>query len=342
MRTSQIIRLALAAAGLLPGQGCDRPVDKVSAELIVMGGIPVHVTAYEIGKQRFAEAVEGYRIRVQAIEAAMSVYRSESLVSRANRGEEVVLDDDTVAVLNASIRCARATRGAFDPTVGPLVELWKSAEADDALPSSEALVAARARVGWRRLRLSAEPPHRLSLDDGTMLVLGAVAKGYAADVGAEMLRLHGISRGLVEFGGDLVVFDDADRPRPFTIGIRHPRDGARLLARLRVDRGAVVTSGDSERYVEIQGMRYGHIVNPRTGFPTDGVMSATVLAPTGADADAFATALVVLGEEAGLELVEQTPELEAVLVVADPAQDTGFRVALSTGVGQRFERVGDG
>ena len=301
-----------------------------------MGGIPVHVTAWNVEPGRFETAVAACRRRIQAIEAAMSVYRANSLVSRANRGETVELDEDTAAVVRAGLGVARGTGGAFDPTVGPLVDLWKTAGREQRMPVADEVAAARKLVGWERVRVSNDEPPRLSLEDGARIDFGGVAKGRAADAGLEVLQVHGIDRALVELGGDLALCDRSEDPRPFTIGIRHPLGGGRLLGRLQIADGGVVTSGSAERFVEIDGERYGHIVDPRTGYPVAGVLSATVMAPTSVEADAAATALMVLGPEAGLELVAADPDLEAVLAVIDPSAPEGFRVEASAGAAPLF------
>lgn len=329
-------RFTSVIVAVLAVTACARTEERLSAEFFVMGGIPVHVTAWDVEPGRFEKAVAACRHRIQAIEAAMSVYRANSLVSRANRGETVVLDQDTAAVVRAGLGAARRTGGAFDPTVGPLVDVWKTAGRDQRLPSADEVAAARNLVGWKRVLVSLDEPPRLRLEAGARIDLGGVAKGRAADAGLEVLRSHGIERALVELGGDLALFDRSKAPRPFTIGVRHPLDGDRLLGRLQVADGGVVTSGSAERYVEIGGERYGHVVDPRTGYPVEGVLSATVTAPSSADADAAATALMVLGPKAALVFVASNPDLEAVLVVDDPSEPEGFRIEVSAGAAGRF------
>jgi thiamine biosynthesis lipoprotein len=327
--------LSIVAASLVL-TGCSRTEERLSAEFFVMGGLPVHVTAWDVEARRFERAVADCRRRIQTIEAAMSVYRDNSLVSRANRGEKVELDEATAAVVRIGLAVARRTGGAFDPTVGPLVQLWQAAGQQQQLPTTDEIEAACDLVGWDRVLVSLDEPPRLRLEAGARIDLGGVAKGLAADAGLEVLQAHGIRRALVELGGDLALFDRSDDPRPFTIGVRHPLDGDRLLGRLQVADGGVVTSGSAERFVEIGGARYGHIVDPRTGYPVEGVLSATVIAPTSAEADAVATALMVLGPEAALDFVASDPAIEAVLVVDDPSLPEGFRVEVSAGAAGRF------
>jgi thiamine biosynthesis lipoprotein len=331
--------LAAALGVLVPA--CKGKVEKASVSFHAMGGIPIHVRGWDVEEQRFAEWVEAYRLEVQRLEAAMSVWRENSTISKANRaaGQALELDGHTAAVVAAALRWAHETGGAFDPTVGPLVALWKEAEKSGTAPSPAALDRVLQRIGPHRVRLSQKDGRwLLRLAPGTALDLGGLAKGYFADVGVRWLRAQGVARAVVELGGDLAAYDDRPRPQPFRVGVRHPFRKDALLGTLRVDAGGVVTSGDYERGVTIGGKRYNHIIDPRTGRPAEGVHAVTLLAPDGMTADALATGVLVLGPEAGLALVERIEGVEALLVVADPDAPDGWRVVMSAGLVDRFTR----
>ena len=341
-RAALLVLCALALAG---GIGCADKVARMTLEFQAMGGVPIHVTAWDVGESHFKELVEAYRLEVQRLESLMSTYRENSLLSLANRanGSAVHLDEHTATVLAEALRLARLTGGAFDPTVGPLVQLWKEAGETGRPPGPAELARALQRVGYVRARLSRPGPGQrtLHLEPGTALDLGGVAKGYFADVGVRWLRQNGLRRAIVELGGDLVAFDDrpaeGGRER-FRIGVRHPFVKGDFLGVLHVDGGAIVTSGDYERGFEIAGRRYNHIIDPRSGQPSTGVHSVTLTAARGVQADALATGVLVLGEEAGLALVERTPGVEAILVIDDAQAPGGWRVVTSSGIGDRFER----
>ncbi len=328
--------LLIGLLTLLTAGACERAPKRLTAEFYAMGGIPVHVTAYQADRGDFLEAVESFREKVQALEAQLSVYRDNSLLSRAARGEAVELTPEALAVINDALRFSQETGGGFDPTVGPLVSLWKQAEKRGAPPGKDELLEALNLTGINRVHLEKQNNRTvLSLDPGTRLDLGGIAKGYFADLGTRMLMSAGVRRGLVELGGDLVAFDRSEDPAPFQIGVRHPRDQHKLLGKLKLQGGGVVTSGDYQRYVEIAGKRYSHIIDPRTGMPAGELCAVTLTADTGARADALATAVVVLGPEEGLKLVERLPGVEALLVIELPAG--GLRVLKSSGVGDRFD-----
>ena len=352
-RRPALVALLVAALALAVLAGaCKGRVEKATVTFQAMGGVPIHVTGWDVEEERFGELVEAYRLEVQRLEAAMSNWQENSTVSKANHanGNPVPLDGHTAAVVAASLRWAKETDGAFDPTVGPLVGLWKEAAKERKLPGAAALDRARQRVGVERVHLERATHEKggdawsLRLEPGTEIDLGGIAKGYFADVGVRWLRQNGVQRAVVELGGDLVAYDDREPPQPFRIGVRDPfykmREfpGDGILGVLRVDGGSVVTSGDYERGADIDGHRYNHIVDPRTGTPAEGVHSVTLVAPDGTSADALATGVLVLGPVAGMALVERLPGVEAILVVDDKHAPNGWRILSSSGIGDRFER----
>jgi thiamine biosynthesis lipoprotein len=167
---------------------------------------------------------------------------------------------------------------------------------------------------------------------GMRLGFGAVGKGFAADRVATTLRAAGFSNFIIDAGGDLVLSGQRGRS-PWNIGIRHPRS-VRLLATARLTGCAIATSGDYEQYLVVDGVRYGHIIDPRTGWPVREVASVVVVAPRGADADALATGLFVLGPEDGLELVEKISSVEALFVMGDGTMRTSTGLELQ---GEKLE-----
>ena len=343
MKVQRILAAALLLSAL--ASGCASKKERLTLEFHAMGGVPIHVTAWDVTEADFQELVEAYRLEVQRLESLMSTHRASSVLSQANRakgGAAVHLDEHTAAVVADALRHARLTDGAFDPTVGPLIQLWKEAAKAGRPPGPGALARARQRVGHARVRLTQPPSGQrtLHLEPGTALDLGGIAKGYFADVGARWLRKNGVQRALVELGGDLMAFDD--RPdsvrQPFRVGVRHPFTKGELLGVLQLDGGAVVTSGDYERGFTIGDRRYNHILDPRTGQPAEGVHAVTLTAPDAMAADALATGVLVLGETAGLALVERLPGVEALFVVDDPHAPGGWRIVPSSGIGKRFRR----
>jgi thiamine biosynthesis lipoprotein len=264
-------------------------------------------TADETAARRASEAAFA---RVAALDAALSDYEPESelmrLCARAG-GPPVPVGADLFEVLRAALEMARRSDGAFDPTVNPVVRLWRRARRERKLPEPETLERARRLVDWRKVRLDPEARSVQLLAPGLKLDLGGIAKGFAADEALRVVKAQGIESALAAVAGDIVVGEPPPGSEGWRIGIApldDPNAAPERFLSLR-DR-AVSTSGDAERFVEIGGTRYAHIVDPRTGLGVVERASVTVVAPDGATADSLATTVYVLGPARGLELVDCT------------------------------------
>lgn len=336
-----LLALALPAAAACRREAAAPPrAPRLEAELLAMGGIPIHLRAWDADPAAFAAAVEGFRAEIERQESILSKHRAESTLSRLHRaaGAPVPVEGDTLRLLELAAEYAAETGGTFDPTVGPVLDVWQAAARAGVEPDAAELAAARAGVGMHRVHTTGDQlaGGTVRLDPPTTLDLGAIAKGWFADLGLARLRAAGVRRGLVELGGDLSAYDDRPQPEPFRIGVRDPDRPNGLLGVLRFDGGSVVTSGDYERGYDVGDRHYNHIVDPRTGRPVAGLRAVTLQAPTGARADALATAVMVLGERDGWAFVTRTPDVEALLVVDDPAAPGGLRLRATPGLRERF------
>jgi FAD:protein FMN transferase len=252
--------------------------------------------------------------RLSQVEEETTSYRADAVLVRMAEGKPTELSADADAILSQALDVAGETDGMFDPTAGALVHAWGFPEHAH-LPDSTAVDEARARVGRQRLRRTGE--RIWTAEPGTEADLGGIAKGWGVDAAADELAGTG-GACLVNVGGDLAVRGTKPGGAPWRIGVQDPRDPSRLFVTLALSGNrAVATSGDYQRYVDVDGVRYHHLLDPRTGWPARGVHSATVIAPTCALADAWATAAFVMGAEAGLAALEREPELEGVLVGID-------------------------
>ena len=254
--------------------------------------------------------------RIDTLNQRLSDYLSDSELSRlsatAGQGRAVPVSDDLWTVLKAAQHLAEQTDGAFDVTVGPLTRLWRWAMRRERLPPEDRLDEARQAVGYRHLALDSAARAVCLKKPGMRLDLGGIAKGFAVDEALGVLQAHGLTRVLVDGGGDLRLGD----PPPGTPGWRVEVSGvttdgktvqeARFLARK-----AVATSGATYRFVEVDGVRYSHLLDPRTGMGLTVERLVTVVAPTGMQADALASALSVLGPDDGLALAAGLPEVAA-------------------------------
>ncbi len=257
-------------------------------------GMPVHLLLYAPAGEGASAARQAFRA-IARLEDIMSDYRPASELRRvsATHGRCTPVSEPLFAVLGTALTVARATDGAFDPTVGPLVTLWRESRRTARLPSRAAIADARRRVGWRHVALDASRRCVRLARAGMRLDLGGVAKGFILQAALDTLRAHGVSRALLEAGGDIVVGD----PPPGRRGWHVDAPGADAAVKERavaLANAAIATSGPTAQFVEIAGVRYSHVVDPRTGVGLTTGAVATVVADHGATADALATALTVL------------------------------------------------
>ena len=267
---------------------------------------------------------------LDGVVAQMSTWDDASDLSRYNRAERgwQVLPADCFHVLRHALRLAADTGGAYDPTVGPLVNAWGFGPPPHASepPAASAIDALRQRCGWQRIRLD-EPARRAWQPGGAYLDLSAIAKGYGVDRAARALDDAGVTHYLVEVGGELRARGWRPDGRPWRVAIEVPDGSDDHALALALQSGGIATSGDYRRYRRAAGGRYAHTLDPRTGRPVDnGVASVTVVHDESCMlADALATALTVLGEREGLAYARQR-RLAALFIVRD---GTRLRLAAS-------------
>jgi thiamine biosynthesis lipoprotein len=246
------------------------------------------------------------------IDASMSTYRSDSELSRFNTADTTEwfpVSADMIEVIDHALQVSETSRGAFDITVGPLVNLWGFGPdlQADRVPTDQQIQSEMARVGYQRVHIRRQPP-ALRKDLETVYVdLSAVAKGYAVDRVADHLEQLGITNYMVEVGGELRLKGHNERGTPWQIAVEEPSTGERkIYGIMQLDNQGVATSGDYRNYFEIDGQHYSHTIDPRTGRSVDhDLASVTVIARTSMHADAMATALLVAGPDAGLKLAQQ-------------------------------------
>ena len=254
-------------------------------------------------------AIEAATERVRQIEEEMSAFLPGSDVSRigAEAGVGAVsVGADTIAVLGEARRVSLLSEGAFDVTARPLSRLWEACRTDARLPADEEVEAARALVGWDDLTLDARAGTARLARRGQAVDLGGIAKGYAADEVARVLRGHGIGHALVDLGGNVIAVGPRPDGSPWRIGIQNPAaPTGTYLATIGIADETVVTSGVNERFFVLGSRRYHHVIDPRTGWPSEsGLLSLTLVGPRSMSADALATALLVMGLERGVPLAQ--------------------------------------
>jgi thiamine biosynthesis lipoprotein len=270
-------------------------------------GVEVRIVLYAADEPQARSAARAAFARIAELEDIMSDYRSESELRRLERraGEWGSVSEPLFHILTRSVEIAASTNGAFDPTVGPIVALWRESRRTRRFPDPRMLDSARALVDWRRIELDSSGRRVRLATAGMRLDLGGIAKGYILQQAIETLRHRSIPSSLIEGGGDIAL---GDAP-PGTTGwkITLP-ESAVALANV-----SIATSGPQSQFVEIAGKRYSHIVDPRTGLGLTNNLSATVIATDGALADALATALTVSDAAAAARLQKRYPAVRGVM-----------------------------
>jgi FAD:protein FMN transferase len=269
------------------------------------------------------------------IDAMMSDYKQDSELSKVNHeafAGPVKVSPELFEILEKSVTYSKLTNGAFDITVGPLVDLWHKAGETNTMPDNDALVSAKGRVGYEKLILDANVQTVRFAVDEMRLDLGAIAKGHAVDKAVEAMRRCGASGGMVDAGGDIRCFGMHANKEIWSIGLEDPRsaninetDSVSMV--LKLENMAVTTSGDYRRFVTVGGKKVSHIIDASTAAGADKLSSDTIIAAKAIDADALSTAVNVLGVEKGLALIESLEGVEAILITAGP----DYRVVKSRG-----------
>ncbi len=260
------------------------------------------------------------------VDSLMSNWTTTSEVARLNREAALgatPVEPEVARVIQASLEVGRESAGAFDITVEPLVRAWGFIGGPPRVPTPEGAEAARRLVGTQHLAFDRAARTRRFEQDGMKIDLGGIAKGYAVDVAAESLRAHGVPDALVDMSGNMFPLGHPAGADSWRIGIRDPRDRIPYFARLPLRGEAVATSGKYEQFVAAGGRTYGHIMDPRTGRPAEGLIAVTVLAPSAMAADAWGTALFVLGPVEAKRIAKQRTDLSVLLIEPGPnALDT--------------------
>lgn len=293
--------------------GCAPTLQRHAEQRRVMG-VDARIVCYAPDAATARRALDAAFARITALDAALSDWRDDSelaaLVAAAD-GTPRVVSPDLAAALRAAIAIAEESGGAFDPSIAPLTALWRRARRDGVSPDPHEIAAARARVGWRRVRI--EPDGRVALEPGTALDLGGIGKGFAADAALAALRASGVPRAIVDLGGDLVAGAAPPGRRAWRIALVTGHETAALELDL-VDR-AVATSGDAEQRIVIEGRSAAHLLDPARGLGLSEGFATTVIAPRGAEADALATAIAVMPETRAAALLAARGAVARVLRV---------------------------
>jgi FAD:protein FMN transferase len=280
--------------------------------------VPIRIVLYASDNAIASAAARAAFARFHALGVVMSDYDPDSELRRlcdtSSGGKPVHVSDDLWRVLERALQLSERSDGAFDATIGPLVRLWRSARHTKELPLAESLAAARAKVGYRFIRMDPKQRTVELLRPNMRLDLGGIAKGYAVDEAMKALRDRGITRMMVEAGGNIGLGDPPPGKRGWRIGVAPPDVGRPPREYLSLACTAISTSGDLWQHVTIGGVRYSHLVNPITGMALTDRASVTVVGPDGLSTDGLSSAAAILGPENGMALIESTPGAAGLMI----------------------------
>ncbi len=254
---------------------------------------------------------------ISRIERLISSWDPNSQTSEINRqaGKKAVkVDSELFQLIERSIGISKLTDGAFDISYASMDKVWNFDGSMKKLPSEEQIAASVAKVGYQNILLDKQKNTVFLKQEGMKIGFGAIGKGYAADKAKALLISKGVSSGIINASGDMNTWGEQPNGTSWKVAITNPMDKNKVFALLPIKNGAVVTSGNYEKRVSLNGKQYSHIIDPRTGYPSEGIVSVTVFAPKAELADALATSVFVMGKTAGMDRINQLPEIECIIV----------------------------
>lgn len=298
---------------------CAKKQTEPQSQSFFMLGTVCKVTIYD---NPTPEAFSASFARLKAIEDRMSLRNQDSEINRINRQAgkgPVVVSSDTFMVIRKALEIAALSHGAFDPTVGPLVEAWDIGGDNPRKPSQEEVDSLLPLIGYDRVLLDEGTSSVLLKDEGMVLDLGGIAKGYAADEVARILHEHGVEHAIVNLGGNVLTLGKKIDGSPWRIGIQNPEAlrGEYVMILSLIDQ-TLVTSGPYERFLELDGEVYHHILDTKTGYPVKSdYTSVSIITKNSLLADALSTSLYALGYENGMALINTLEDVEAIFITKE-------------------------
>lgn len=254
---------------------------------------------------------------IKRIEKLISSWDKDSQTSEINKNagiKPVKVAPELYALIKRAINISKLTDGAFDISYASMDRIWKFDGSMTVMPSEEEIKSSVAKVGFQNIVLNDEQRSVFLKLPGMKIGFGAIGKGYAADMAKKLLMDKGVVAGIINASGDMNTWGKQPNGDDWKVAITNPLNKNKVFALLPITNGAVVTSGNYEKYVNFNGKRYSHIIDPRSGYPSSGIISVTVFAPKAELADALATSVFVMGKEIGLDRIDQLPKIECIII----------------------------
>jgi thiamine biosynthesis lipoprotein len=303
------------------GAGCANqklPNNPTSKTELVIGTVCT-ITLYDTNDDAI---IDKAFTRLRELENILSINKDNTELDTLNKMsgiEPVEVSDDTFNVVKKGLEYSKLSGGALDITIGPLVKLWGIGTDNAKLPSEEEISEKKALVDYNKIEID-DTKKSIFLKDPNMIIdLGAIAKGYAADEVAKILKDAGVSSAIIDLGGNIYVIGNKIDDTPWKVGVQNPeKSGGDTIGFVNVSNKSIVTSGVYERYFEYQGKNYHHILSPKTGYPYDNnILGVSILSEKSIDGDSLSTTLFAIGIDEGLKLINSIDGVDAVFITKD-------------------------
>lgn len=290
---------------------------EIHKRVMKLMGSRFEITVVADDEQKANEEIDLAVSEISRIEKLISSWDPNSQTSEINRNagiKPVIVSPELFDLIKRAIAISKLTDGAFDISYASMDAIWKFDGSMTEMPSPERVKDAVAKVGYKNIVLNTDDHSVFLKLPGMKIGFGAIGKGYAADKAKELLIENGVNAGIVNASGDMDVWGNQPDGSEWKVALTNPMNENNAFAILPIENGAVVTSGDYEKYVIFNDIRYTHIIDPRSGYPATGIISATVFAPKAELADALATSIFVMGKDAGIDRINQLPNIECILI----------------------------
>ncbi|MFC0425827.1 FAD:protein FMN transferase [Chryseobacterium scophthalmum] len=287
------------------------------SRLVTLMGSKFEITLVDKDSLSAEKNIDKSIDEIRRIENLISEWKPETQISEVNRNagiKPVKVDPEVFALTEKGIYFSNLTDGAFDISIVAMDKIWKFDDSMNELPSEESIKNSVKNVGYQNIILDKTNSTIFLKNKGMKIGFGSIGKGYTADKTRELMKSFGVKAGIINASGDISTWGNQPDGKPWAIGINNPFKDDKIAAVLFLNENAVTTSGSYEKYAEIHGKRYSHIMNPKTGYPSTGLTSVTVVGPNATMANGFSTSIMVLGKKEGLKLIKKFPEYQYLLI----------------------------
>lgn len=287
------------------------------SRLVTLMGSRFQITLVDKDSISAEQNIDKAVAEITRIENLISEWRPETQISQVNQNagiKPIKVDREVFDLTKKGLYFSKLTDGAFDISIVAMDKIWKFDDSMDELPSEQAIKESVRNVGYQNIILDSTNSTIFLRNPGMKIGFGSIGKGYAADKTRDLMKSMGVKAGIIDASGDISTWGTQPDGKLWAIGINNPFNDHKMAAILYFKENSVTTSGSYEKYAEIHGKRYSHIMNPKTGYPSTGITSVTITGPNATMANGFSTSVMVLGEKEGLKLLKQFPEYHYLLI----------------------------